>query len=131
MKTNQGSTIIYIVLLIFMLMTSSAIVLTTILSKHVRAAENYLSSEQAFAAANSSIEEISYKIFKQNEREDVTSEGTITYNEGASNAFEVDFNGEGCATEEGPQVLPHITAAGTYKSLVRRIDFGGGKRACP
>ncbi len=122
LKKNRGSVVIYIVVLIFVLMTSAAIVLSTILSKHIRASENYLSSERSFAAANSSIENMLYQISKGGTVGDVAAEGFIEYDGGV----QVMYKGSGCAANESGQIVPHLSASGSYKSLVRRIELGGG-----
>ncbi|MDA1169189.1 MAG: hypothetical protein O3A36_02530 [bacterium] len=126
MKKNQGSAVIYIVLLLFVMMTSAAIVLTTILSKHVRAAENYVSTERSFAAANSSIEEILYSISKGEAMGVIKNEDSINY----GNGVVVTYKGEGCVVEDSGKIVPHITASGIYKGAVRRIDFGRGEGEC-
>ncbi len=123
MKTNQGSVVLYIILLMFVMMTSAAVVLSGILSKHIRSSENYLTSEQSFAAANSSIEHMLFQIAKGGATGEVTSKGSITYNPGATNQFEIVYDGAGC-NKNG---TPYLTASGTYKSVVRRINFGGGR----
>jgi hypothetical protein len=127
MKKNQGSVIIYIVLLIFLLMTSAAIVLSSILSKHIKTSENYLRSEQAFAAANSSIELMLYEVIQDGKlaKEDITGDGTIDYD-----GYSVEFTGSGCGRVDAGILTAHISAAGVYKDLVRRIDFGGGSGGC-
>lgn len=126
MKTQQGSAVIYIVLLLFVMMTSAAIVLATILSRHIRASENYVSTEQSFAAANSSIEEMLYSISKGSKggaTGRISNGDDIDYGNGVL----VEYKGEGCV-DKG---VPHLTAAGIYKGAVRRIEFGGGKDKCP
>lgn len=124
MKINQGSVVLYVILLMFVMMTSAAIVLSGILSKHIRASENYLSSEQAFAAANSSIENMLYQIAKTGTTGNVTSTGSIDYGNGVM----VTFNGAGCNKNGAPA----LTASGTYKTVVRRINYGGGSAGnCP
>lgn len=127
MKTNQGSAVIYIVLLIFIMMTSSAIVLATILSRHIRASENYTATEQAFAAANSSIEELLYQATKGGAVGTIENEDIILYDNGA----EVSYIGKGCVVDVSGQRTSRITASGIYKGLVRRIELGGGADACP
>lgn len=128
-QNNQGSVVIYIVLLIFVLMTSAAIVLSGILSKHIRASENYLSSERAFAAANSSAENMLYQISKGGIVGDVEAEGSIEYSDGTT-TVQVEYQGSGCGKNEGGQLIPYLSASGTYKGLVRRIEFGGGSGDC-
>lgn len=127
MKSNQGSVVIYIVLLIFLLMTSSAIVLTTILSKHIRAAENYVISEQVFSAANSSIESMMYEVMKNSAKGKITSSGTVEYD----NDIKVSYKGSGCGKTSAGGITAHLSASGSYKDLVRKIDFGGGSGGCP
>ncbi len=126
--TTKGSVIIYMVLMIFLMMTSAAIVLSTILSKHIRASENYLSSEQSFAAANSGIEQMLFKIAKEDakSKEEVRVEGIIEYDPEESTK-NVSFKGEGCLGDDG---TAHLTASGIYRSLVRRIDLAGGEDEC-
>ncbi|HLC49423.1 MAG TPA: hypothetical protein VJI96_03505 [Candidatus Andersenbacteria bacterium] len=128
MKTNQGSVVVYIILLIFVMMTSAGIVLSTILNKHIRASENYLISEQAFSGANSGVEHMLYKISKQNAQTEaeVQESGSITYPSGEV----IDFIGKGCAIETAGQIMPHLEASGVYKGVVRRIEYGGGSDAC-
>ncbi len=130
MKNTQGSIVIYIVLLMFIVMTSAAIVLSSILTRHIRAAENYLITEQSFAAANSSIEHMLYRIAKQNAvtEAEVADVDSISYGPGV----EVAYNGTGCAVLDiaNNTITPHLTASGTYKDVVRRIEFGGGVQDC-
>lgn len=125
-STSNGSVVIYIVLLMFVMMTSAAVVLSTILSKHVRASEHYLSSEQAFAAANSGIENMLYQISKGGATSNVTADGALDYGNGIS----VVFKGQGCGKNENGVTVPHLSASGSYKSLVRRLEFGGGAGGC-
>lgn len=127
MKTTTGSAVIYIVLLMFVMMTSSAIVLATILSRHYRASENYVITEQSFAAANSSIEQMLYQIAKGGATGKVTNSETIEYESGV----EVEYTGEGCVLDEGGQRKPRLLATGIYKGVVRRIELGGGTDGCP
>jgi Tfp pilus assembly protein PilX len=124
MKHNQGSAVIYIVLLMLLMMTSAAIVLSGVLSKHIRASDNYLSSERAFAGANSSIENMLYVLAQQGESSisgDV-GKGEIEY--GDSKAV---YTGSGCIIDGAP----HLSGSGEYRSLVRRIEIGGGTGDCP
>ncbi|MEK7499304.1 MAG: hypothetical protein AAB649_01725 [Patescibacteria group bacterium] len=126
MKPSQGSAIVYIVLLVFLMMTSAAIVLSTILSKHIRASENYVSTERSFAAANSSIEEMLYQISKGGATETVDNAGNIEYGSG----IKVEYEGKGCVEDPTGKKIPHLTASGIYKGTVRRITIGGGGQ-CP
>lgn len=126
MNKKRGSAVIYVVLLVFVLMTSAAIVLSTVLSKHIRASENYLLSEQAFAAANSGIEQMFYQFSKGRATGKITVGENIEYETAGAPTVEVKYKGTGCVTETGT----HLTASGTYRSLVRRIDFGGGSGGC-
>ena len=112
----------------FLMMTSAAIVLSTILSRHIRTAENYLSSEQAFAAANSGIEQGLYRVIKEGDLTTGAISGEIEYKD---DGHIVEFTGSGCGDIVAGVLTAHLSAAGVYKVLVRRIDFGGGSGGCP
>lgn len=126
MKNNQGSVAIYIVLLILLIMTSTAVVLSGILIRHIRLADNYLKTEQAFSAANVGIEEMLYQIYKEPEpKENV--EGEISYEDGTIAAY----SAEGCGKEgEDGERIPHVVSTGTVGDTVRRIQIGGGEEEC-
>ncbi len=127
MKNQQGFVVITIVLFMIILMTSTAIVLSGTLTRHIRASRDYLSSERAFAGANSGVEAMRYNAIKANSASpfDLT-EQIILYDDGA----EVKY--KGCAeliTENG-QLIWRITSSGTVRNLVRRIQVGGGIPGC-
>ncbi len=119
MKSTQGSAAIYIIMLMLLMMTSAAVVLSGVFSKHIRYADNYLSSEKAFAAANSSVEEMLYKLAIQGVSPVDENTGTIEYDNGAV----VNYKGKACISSDGK---PHLTGSGEYQTLIRRIEIGGG-----
>lgn len=123
MNTRQGSVAIYIVLLMLLMMTSTAVVLSGILVRHIRSADNYLKTEQAFSAANEGIEHMLYRIVGQEEKGTITVEAEIEYDNGTT----AEYTGTGCGDEDGN---PHVTSTGKLGDVVRRIQIGGGDTEC-
>lgn len=122
-NNERGSAVIYIVLVMFVMMTSAAIVLSGVLTKHIRSAQDYLSSERAFAAANSGVEQLLYSVARSNNS--VTSNGSIDYS-----GEQASYNGSGKGVVNNGSTIPCITASGTYRDLVRRIALGEGVPGC-
>ncbi len=114
---------IYIVLLILIIMTSSAVVLSGILIRHIRLADNYLKTEQAFSAANNGIEEMLYQIYRVEDPAETVS-GIVEYNDGTE--AEYCAGGQGEDDGEG-SIIPRIASTGTVGDVVRRIQIGGGE----
>lgn len=117
--SQRGSVVLTVVLFMVILMTSAAVVLSGTLIRHVRASQDYLASERAFAGANSGIEEMLYQFRKNNLTNGNTGDVEISYG-----STHVTYDG---SWEEHPDddKIPCMTSAGTYGSLVRRIKLGG------
>lgn len=124
-KNNNGSVVIAVILFMILMMSSAAIVLSGTLSRHIRAAQNYLSSERAFTAANSGIEDMLYQLQKQGIREGIEVDSQIEYGR-----FTASYKGNGNGFEQDGKIYPCMTSAGTYRSLVRRLELGGGSDGC-
>ena len=122
-NTQKGSVVVYIVLMMFLMMTSAAVILSGVLNRHIRSAQDYLSSERAFAAANTGIEQMLYNVAKSGGS--VTSDGTIDY--GSEQAT---YKGSGKGVISGGSTVPCMSASGTYRDLVRRIALGEGVPGC-
>lgn len=118
-NNSQGSVVITIVLFMVILMTSSAIVLSGTLSRHIRASQDYLSSEKAFAGANSGVEEMLYQFRKKIETAGKIENGAIPYSDG-----DVSYKGD-WKVHPVDAKIPCMRSAGTYRSLVRHIKLGG------
>ena len=115
MNTNsQGSVVITIVLFMTILMTSSAVVLSGTLSRHIRASQDYLASEKAFAGANTGMEEMRYIVFKQANPAPEDINGEIPYDDQVVRYKVLAKNNGAC-----------IISSGTFKNLVRRVQLGG------
>ena len=120
---QQGSVVIYIVLLMFLMITSAAIILSGVLNQHIRSAQDYLSSERAFAAANSSIEQMLYSVARASDP--VTSSGSIDYT-----GEQATYTGSGKGVVNNGMIIPCMAASGMYRDLVRRIALGEGVPGC-
>lgn len=128
MNTRQGSVAIYIVLLMLLMMTSTAVVLSGVLIRHIRSANNYLKTEQAFSAANDGIEQLLYKIYKEvDPGERVTISGEVLYNDGAKATFTGCGSGE---TGDNGKIFARMASTGKVGDVVRRIQIGGGDTEC-
>lgn len=127
-NTQKGSVVVYIVLIMFLMMTSAAVILSGVLNRHIRSAQDYLSSERAFSAANSGIEQMLYSMTKSNPdpTSDVASNGTIDY---GSEQATYKGSGKGVVGASGG-VIPCMSASGAYRDLVRRIALGEGVPGC-
>jgi Tfp pilus assembly protein PilX len=125
MNNNQGSIVITIVLIMLIFMTSAAVILSGVLTKHTRASRDYLLSERAFAGANSGVERMLYQVMKvaPESGDYQMEEETIEYEDGTS----VKYKGCADSTKEQDKLIPHMASSGSIGSLVRRIQLGGGK----
>jgi len=120
---QKGSAVIYIVLMMFLMITSAAIILSGVLNRHVRSAQDYLSSERSFAAANSGIEQMLYSVAQSSDP--VTVEDSIDYN-----GEQAQFKGSGYGVSDNGSNVPCMSASGTYRDVVRRIALGEGVPGC-
>ncbi len=111
---SQGSVVITIVLFMIIFMTSTAIVLSGTLSRHIRASQDYLSSEKAFAGANTGMEEMRYIVLKQANTEPDDTSGELLYNDQMVTYKASAKNNATC-----------IVSSGTFKNIVRRVQLGG------
>lgn len=75
----RGSVAIYITLLVILVITSSAIVLSSILTKQLRSSLDILASERAFYGANSGLEHTRYLLHQKIEA--LQPPPTISYEE--------------------------------------------------
>jgi len=121
--TQQGSIAVYIVLLIGFLILSSALVLSGILSVQLRLTRDVVSTEQAFYAANSGVEEALYLLVQQNlagEIGDVTIEnGEVAYDEAVAL-----YNVDAKTVIEGFDAIACISSLGEYAGSQRRLTLG-------
>ena len=123
-RSQQGSAPLYIALVLTFLIVSSAIVLTGALSVQLRFTRNLISSEQAFYAANSGVEEALYMLAQQNaagEIGDVTIEdGEIEYGPGDTARYEVQAK----TVIEGQRARVCVSSLGTHSGDQRRLQLG-------
>lgn len=113
-NNSRGSVVITIVLFMIILMTSAAVVLSGTLSRHIRASQDYLSSEKAFAGANTGMEEMRYVVFKQANTAPEDISGKISYDDQVV-AYKVSAKNDATC----------IISSGIFRSLVRRVQLGG------
>ena len=122
-SSQRGATAIYIALLVALLMLSAALVLTSVLTRQVRLTQNVVSSERAFYAANSGVEEALYQLVQQTlagEQGNVSiADGEIEY-EDATATYSV----EARTNIEGPSAQACISSLGEYQGDQRRISLG-------
>lgn len=128
-NTQKGSVVIYIVLMMFLMMTSAAVILSGVLNRHIRSAQDYLSAERAFAAANSGMEQVLYTVAKTGNNNPPAITGTINYTSSTDQAT-YSGSGQGVIDITGTKILPCIGVSGTYKDLVRRVTLGEGVQGC-
>lgn len=114
---EQGSAVVYLVLFVFMMMTSAAIILSGVLTRHIRSADEYVASERAFSAANTGIEQMLYAVARSND--DVKVKGTLDYANGQAT---YDGHGKGNPT--------CMVSVGLFGDTVRRIAIGEGVSGC-
>lgn len=120
---QQGSAVVYIILVMFIMMTSSAIILSGVLNKHIRSASDYLSSERAFAAANTGVEQKLYDLVKSGDESQ--KEGMLEYG-----TEQAKYKANGKMVQNNGINTPCISSSGTYRDLVRRIALGEGVPGC-
>lgn len=124
-KNQRGSIAVYIALLIIFLLTSAAIVLSGTLGVQLRLITNVVSSERAFYAANSGVEEALFGLARQNAQGESglieITDGEIEYEN--SDAATYGARADSALQADG-RTLPCIVSSGEHKNEQRRIRLG-------
>ncbi|MBI3250541.1 MAG: hypothetical protein HYZ61_01665 [Candidatus Andersenbacteria bacterium] len=120
---NRGDVSIYIALIAAAVITSAAIALSGVLSVQIRLVRDVISSERAFYAADSGIEEAQFKLFAlriagQREGEVTVEEGEIEYEDEAAT-----FEAEGELVSDPFGVYNCLTSLGRHAGDQRRISI--------
>lgn len=122
-NSNRGATAIYIALLVALLMLSAALVLSGVLSAQLRFTQDVVSSERAFYAANSGVEEALYQLVQQTiagqPGQVLMNDGMIEYDDTTA-TYKVDAK----TVAEGPNAQACISSVGEHGGDQRRIKLG-------
>lgn len=124
-KTSQrGSMPIYITLLMIAVITSGAITMSGILSKQLRFAEDLTTSERAFYAANSGVEQALYALEQKRQDNDFspldTIEGTVDYEQGERATYKVSAR----MVANAFRTVVCVDSEGDFRGEKRRVQFG-------
>jgi Tfp pilus assembly protein PilX len=79
-NASRGALAIFIALLVLLIITSSAVVVSRILSRQIRLGQNVIASERAFYAADAGLEQALYELIKNNNPTQASPiTGTVDY----------------------------------------------------
>ena len=127
-QSQQGAVAVYITLLMLIMITSSALVLSSVFSEQLRASREIISSERAFYAANSGVEEGLYQLVYAYGNEDIEFEGEVEY--GTEPAASYDVQADLILSDDGSVLRPCIASTGSHSREERRISLKPGGGSC-
>lgn len=118
-SSQKGDIALYVALIMIVVMTSAAVVFTSLLSKQIPAARSVVTTERSFYAANSGLEEALFALARnnQNTTKDAPLTGSLEYTEGNAeySAYAtLSASGTTCASSEAK-----------IGDLIRRVVMGG------
>lgn len=123
-KSQSGSVAVYIVLMISFLILSSALVLSGVLSVQLRLTRDVVSTEQAFYAANSGVEQALYTLVQNNlagQTGDISiNDGEVMYDDGSKATYGVNAK----SVTVGYNTVACISSLGEYAGSQRRLNLG-------
>lgn len=117
--SQTGATAVYIALIIALLILSSALILSRVLSVQLRLTQDVISTERAFYAANSGVEEALFELIQNDAGEITIEEGLVEYDEGDA-TYEVQAH----THVQGPDAVACISSLGEHAGDQRRINLG-------
>ncbi len=128
---KSGSISIYIVLVVMLLVTSSAIILSSLLSRQIRISQDIIASERAFYAAGSGVEEMLHALVQLNQSGtgnilDI-DDGLIEYEEGDA-TYKV--SGALFLSASTASARPCVNSVGTYRTQDRRVNLQSPGDSC-
>ena len=123
---ERGAVAVYVALLVVIILSSAAIVLSGTLAVQLRLVTDIISSERAFYAANSGVEEALFQLIKQNRQGESgpveITEGEVIYSNADIATYETSAD---TALQSDGRALPCIVSTGEHSGEQRRI------RPCP
>lgn len=118
----RGDVAIYVAMLMLIVVTSSALLLSGLLSQQLRFSQEVVSSERAFYAANSGVEHALYLLAQANQAgnslETVEIEGEVPYEEETA-VYE--GAAELVLSEDLTTATPCVKSTGSFRDQVRRL----------
>lgn len=124
-NSQKGSAPLYIALIVALLIVGAAVLLSGVLGTQLKLTRNIISSEKAFYAANSGVEEALYKLAQQNaagEVGDVTiNDGEIVYGQNDKATYQVQAK---TIIENGIRAIVCISSLGEHVGDQRRLNLG-------
>lgn len=120
---NRGAVAIYIALVASAIITSAAIALSGVLSVQIRLVRDIISSERAFYAANSGVEEAQFKLFQlrladQREGEVTVEGGEVVYDDEIAT-----YSARGRLVSDPFGVFNCVSSVGHHAGDQRRITI--------
>lgn len=125
---EQGAIAIYIVLLVLLMVTSAAVILSGVLSRQLRTSLDVVATERAFYAANSGIEEGFARLLQGSDGDDtLVISGQVEYEDG-----EASFDGRARLTGEATDLQRSacIESQGNFRGRERRIAIAPPAATC-
>ena len=120
---QQGAVAIYIALLAAAVITSAAIALSGVLSLQLRLVRDIISSERAFYAADSGVEEAQYELFQRQLAGDREGEITIEEGEVSYDNESATYSVNGKLVSDPFSVFNCIASEGFHSTDRRRITI--------
>lgn len=119
--SQRGAIAVYMALVIVVILISSAMVFSSILTRQVRESQEVVSSERAFYAANSALEEGLWVIGRTSDTA-FNGQGAIPYESNTEAPYEVKAKSiEGAFPG---QRFPCVVSRGVHKDEARRLATG-------
>lgn len=129
-KNQQGAIAIYLAMLIVMILTSGALLMSGILTKQIAFSQDVVTSEQAFYAADSGVEEALYLMvtaLSEGNLSPVEVEGEIIYgDEKASYRAQ----GQIVVSTDQTRSVPCVNSQGRFRNEDRRVRLGAESGVC-
>jgi Tfp pilus assembly protein PilX len=129
-ERQRGAVAIYTTFLMVFMITSSALLLSSVLSRQIRLSADIVASERAFYAANSGVEEALFHLVTLTSMEDAAGtipNGEISYRE-VSATYNTTYNLihplDDAGQEDTSRVMPCIASNGRYQAQERSIVLG-------
>lgn len=124
----RGSIAVYLALVMTLIITSSAVILSGILSQQLRASQNFVASERSFYAANSGVEEALYLLVQQSQQgggdQVITiDDGEVRYDDQTA-TYQV--KARLVTSQDLIRVVPCVISLGRYAQEERRLKLQPG-----
>lgn len=132
--SENGSVPIFVAVMTVTIITSAAVILSGIVATQLRTTEDIISSERAYYAATSGLEEALYTMIANNETGEPEGEqvlqsvniedGEVPYTNGETATYTVEGQLIFAEGPNGDSAVPCVSSEGEYTGSKRRIRLG-------